>query len=107
VLLLVVEPQLGQRRKIAPGVHASLKQPRHGGIDVRPILQYVVERWPRKQAALRPRMLVAYCVVVGIEQHAKRRMIRPVSGNAFLENERLEEPARVREMPLDWTRVGH
>src|SRR5438093_1388606 len=46
-------------------------------------------------------------VVIGVEEDAKLRMKALVAGQSGLQNEGLEEPARVREVPLDRARVGH
>ena len=52
------------------------------------------------------RMLVADGVVVGVEQH-RTRVEGRVAGSVRREHERLEEPRRVREVPLGRARVGH
>ena len=60
-----------------------------------------------KAARARVADAVADGVVVGIEEHPEPRVERPVAGDVALENEGLEKPRRVREMPLHRARVGH
>src|SRR5688572_2515167 len=45
--------------------------------------------------------------IVRIEQHAERRMERTIPGEGGLQDERLEKPGGVREVPFDRARVGH
>ncbi len=52
-------------------------------------------------------MPVADRVVVGVEKGPECRMVRTVARQTRLEQESLEKPAGVREMPLDRARVGH
>ena len=56
---------------------------------------------------LAARMLVADAVVVGIEQHPVTGAKRPETGLERLQQEGLEKPGGVRQMPLDRARIGH
>ena len=58
------------------------------------------------QATL-PRMPLARCYVVGIEKVRKARMKSTISGQKRAKQERLEEPARVCQMPLRRAYVVH
>jgi len=46
-------------------------------------------------------------LVVGVEEIFEIRMKRAIAGEPWLEQELLEEPAGVREMPLRRARVRH
>src|SRR6202171_4250196 len=106
MLLLVIQAQFDQRVD-ARRQYALAHELGHRRIDVRTRGANFLQRWSRQQSAPGAGMLLADTVVVGIEQHAKRWMEHPVPGQMRDENERLEEPARMREMPLDRTRIGH
>jgi hypothetical protein len=106
VLLLVVRAELdhvAQRRALL----LVLEQPQEMSVDVLAIGVHLRERRAREQPALRPRILRSNAVVVRVEQHAERRLERAVARQRRLECERLEVPARVREVPLRGARVGH
>ena len=80
VLLFVVEAELDQcrERRVLRGIVATRA---HRVIDVRAICKHRLERRARQQAALRPGMLVADAVVVGIEEHPERRIERPIAAS--------------------------
>src|SRR2546428_1207734 len=74
---------------------------------MRPVSMDRRQRRPRQQPALRARVLVADCVVIGVEQYAKRGIVEAITRNMRLEHEGLEKPTRMRKMPFDRARIGH
>lgn len=105
VLLLVMQTQLDALGK---GVRQRpLQQRAHRRVDVPAIGADLVAPRARQHAALGPRMSRADRVVVRIDQHAERGVKGPVVRRVRLQHEGLEEPRRVREVPLHGARVGH
>jgi hypothetical protein len=101
VLLLVVEPELERGRRLA------VEQARDSAVDVRAVLEDFPEVGSRHLPAHRPGHALADRVVVGIEEEIEARVEAPVAGVRAGEDERLEEPAGVREVPPDRARVRH
>src|SRR3546814_3182242 len=60
-----------------------------------------------RSAAGRARMTLAGLFVIGIEEVGIGRIERSVAGQVRLQQEGLEEPGRMRAMPLRRTRVRH
>ena len=104
MLLLVMQPEFDQRRdrRIVPG-----EKIRHRRGDVVPIGHHLGHARPRDEAALRPRMPRSNGLVIGVEEIFERRIERPVSRRVRAQQEGLEEPGRVREMPLGRARIRH
>ena len=105
MLLLMMKTKLDQRRDIESDL--TREQFAHRVVDMRSISAHRGEVWARKQSSFRTRMAVADSVIIGIEQHAEMRIERGVSGRVRHQDERLEKPRRMGEVPLDRTRVGH
>lgn len=106
VLLLVVEPQFQQ------GVESRVAglagdQRVHGFVHMLAVAQYLGQVRAREQAALRPRMARADGVVVGVEQHAVAGMEGAIARRMAAQQEGLEEPGGVRQMPFDGAAVRH
>jgi hypothetical protein len=103
VLLLVVEAELDARR--GPGS----RSPRTARASPRPRERDRPAR-SRGRVATTGRAPAADGArrrdVIRVEQHAERRIERH-EALALGEDERLEEPGRVGEVPLDRARVGH
>src|SRR6185436_14448871 len=101
VLLLVVEAELEDRREIVLERAASRREERADvRVDVRAVGEDLRQRRPRDEAALGTRVLASHEVVVGIEENAEALVEGLVLREPGLENERLEEPARVGQVPL-------
>jgi hypothetical protein len=79
----------------------------HALVDVGAIAQDIGEPGPRDEAALRPRMLLAHTLVVAVEEHAEGGIEGHEIGLEALEQEGLEEPGDVGEMPFRRAGVGH
>jgi len=104
MLLLVIESELEQRLPVAA---AALDQVGHGLGHMPAIGQDLFDSRPGDHAALRPRMPRAHGLVVGIEEIFVGRIESPVAGRVCAEQEGLEEPRRVREMPLGRAGIRH
>ena len=98
VLLLVVQAQLDQRADVVG--HAAAQQVGHRVVDVRAVRQHLGQRRPRQQAAARPLMARADGVVVRVEQEAEALVEAAVAAAVRGQDELLEEPGGVREVPL-------
>jgi hypothetical protein len=87
--------------ELAPLVaRSALEQRRHRRVDVGAVAAHLGHRRSRQQAAVWARIDLPDLLVVGVEQHIKAVTKRPVAGKVRLEQEGLEEPADVREVPL-------
>src|SRR3954452_15738915 len=78
----------------------------HLQVDFAAVAQHLSDRRPRQQTAPRSWKLLTDSVVVGIKQI----LVAAVGGARFpllSENESLEEPRRVRQVPSRRTGVGH
>ncbi len=104
MLLLMVEAELetseGDGRQLRQGVG-------HRRIDMGPILADFVEAGAAEHAATRPRMPLPLAVIIGIEQISPIRVERLVVRHAVAQDEGLEEPARVGEMPFGGRCIRH
>ena len=98
MLLLVLKPELDALRI---GV-AAMVRPRDAIVDLGAIRVHLAQRRPRHPAAPRAIDARADRVVVAVPQIRRARVER-LAG----EHELLEEPRRVREVPLRRARVGH
>ncbi len=108
VLLLVVQAERDQRRQ--GGVRVIVErvdQVRHPGVDMGAIGRDLVDAGTRQHAPRRPRVPRPDGLVVGIEQIAEARIEYAIVARVRLQEEGLEEPGRVRAMPLGRARVGH
>src|SRR5439155_17006270 len=70
-------------------------------------LAYLLHRRPGHQAPARTAVPLAGSFVIGVEEIAVERMGAPVSGIGRAQDERFEEPARVREVPFGRAGVRH
>ncbi len=100
-----MQAKLDQRRELRRGLRGE--QGGDGVVDMVTISEHLLEAGTREHAALGSRMLVADCVVVGVEQHAIRRIELPVARRVRAEYEGLEEPGGVAEMPFHRAGIRH
>ncbi len=108
MLLLVMHPEFDQRLQRRPlGLGRLRDQPGHGRVHVGPIGQDVLQRRARQQAPLGSGMPLAHGLIVGVEQIAEHRVERLVALQVGLQQEGLEEPGHVRQVPLGGTDIGH
>jgi hypothetical protein len=106
MLLLVVEAEFEQERVLF-GQRVSLEERVDAGVDVRAERADFLEARTGEQSARGPRPRGPDRDVVGVEQRAERGIERAVTRQRAGQEERLEEPARVREVPLDRARARH
>ena len=104
VLLFVVQPQHDYILRCRIEI-TGIEQPQHLFVDMGAVGQNFIKRRPGNQAPLRPRMHIPDRVVVGVEQ-VVIRVIQPRHAVGF-QDEALEEPGDVREVPLGGAHVGH
>ena len=108
VLLLVVQAEHDQRPENAlQAAVGTVEQRAHPRVDRLAIPVDLGDRRASEQPAFAPRDPLADRVVVGIEQETIFRWGDPVAGRGRLDDERLEEPARVCQVPLGGAGVGH
>ncbi len=108
MLLLVMQAKHDRRAEsVQQFFIGPVEQRPHPVVDRRAEAIDLSDRRPREQPALGPSDPLADRVVIGVEEIAVLRRdgleIRPRG----LEDERLEEPACVRQVPLDGAGIGH
>src|SRR5260221_9086504 len=106
VLLLVMQAQFDQGAGLC-GKAVGGEQAEQGLVHMTAIREHFFETRARQEAPLRPRVAIADAVVVGVEQDPVLRRESSVTRLVRNQDESLEEPRRVREMPFHRTRVGH
>ena len=108
VLLLVVQAEFEERGDRGDcSLAGSLQQGEHPLVDHPAVGVHLGDGRPRQEPAGRPRPPVADRVVVRVEQKAVERVERPKVRRVGREDERLEEPGGVCQVPLRRTAVGH
>jgi hypothetical protein len=105
VLLLVIQPERHQLADLFTVV--LVQQLVYRFVHVRPVNEHLADGWPRQQAALRARVHLACCVVIGIEQVVILLVVDAVPGKMRLEHELLEEPRHVGKMPARGAHIRH
>ena len=101
VLLLVLQPDLQDRGGRVRRVQgASSQEFLHVSVHVAAVVENLLQARSGEEAARRPGVLLSHGLVVGIEQDTKLRMRVPVAGQLVFQQEGLEEPAGVRQVPL-------
>ena len=75
-------------------------------IDMSAIGADFVERGAAQHAAARPRVARPFGLVIAVEQEAAALVERAIAGHVVAQDEGLEEPGRVREMPFGRRSVG-
>ena len=108
MLFLMVQPQLEDGRKARQHVAARGRQERlERRVDVIPVGANLCHRRTRQQSPARARVRLADGVVVRVEEGLEPVVERPVTAQSRPQDEGLEEPARVRQVPLHRADVGH
>ena len=108
MLLLVVQSDLQNARDFGPRRTARFGDQRFNRrIDVRAVLRDLGRVRPRDQSTFGPRMARAGGDVIRVEQKREALIVNPVGGHVRLNQKRLEEPGRVRAMPLGRACVRH
>ena len=108
MLLLVVEPDLHQRRQLLQGRTVGLAQePAHLPVHVGPEGVHLVDGGAADPAPPVPAVALAGLHVVGIEEVGVGLVRGLVAGEVGLQEEGLEEPAHVRQVPLGGADVLH
>jgi PPM family protein phosphatase len=79
----------------------------HGGVHVVAVFEHLGDGGSRDVAALRTAVPLAGLHVIGVEQERVVRVVRAVARRVRHEDERLEEPRGVCQVPLRGAHVGH
>ncbi len=103
MLLLVIDAELDQLCRLLRKV--AVEQPAERLVDVSAICAHLFGRGTREQPALGARLARADALVIGVEAIFEALFEHAVAAQEALQQERLEEPRRVREMPLGRARV--
>src|SRR6266404_2181612 len=82
-------------------------EPRHRGADIVAIGADDIDRGTRQQPALGSRMTRTGGLIIGVEEVGEGRVEDPIARVEPSEDERLEEPGRMREMPLCRADIRH
>ncbi len=106
VLLFMVQSEFDRRTNISRIVSRT-EQFSDLVINMSPESANILNQRPRQQTAPGPWMHLARRVVIGIEQVMILIVKTTVTFFVGFENETLEKPGRVRQMPLGWTHVRH
>ena len=108
MLLLMIEPELDQLAGRGPGIDGKrVEQPAHRPVHMGAIGDDLGDLRPGQQAAVGTRMPLAHALVIGIEQISESRIEGLVARQVRREDESLEEPGDVSQMPLGGTHVRH
>ena len=108
VLLLVIEPDLHQRRQLAERVFArALEEFHHRRIDVAAIGGDFVGRGPGQMAALVAGVPGAGADIIGIEEIGVVGMKRRIIRTMLAEQELLEEPGGMGAVPFRRAGIRH
>ena len=105
MLLLVLQAKFDQGGR--RGRKASLQQAQHRFIDMAAIGPHLIERRAAEEAALRARMALADAHIITVELNRIGRIESAIAGLVLREEKRLEEPARMRQMPFGRAGVRH
>src|SRR5580700_4031134 len=105
VLLLVVTAQFHELRDSRGSI--LLQQLLNAGVDMLTIPNDRLECWPSQQASAWARMACADGLIVGVEQEIKMLVEYPIPRQMRYEEEALEEPRRMSQMPFRRAGVRH
>jgi hypothetical protein len=105
VLLLVIQTE--QERESERGINVALQALEHRRVDAPAVVADLRQCRPRDQAARISSVHRAGTLIIRIEQEVPLRIERRAARAAAPEHEALEEPGRVRQMPLDGAGIGH
>src|SRR6185503_19107720 len=84
-----------------------LEKLEHVLVDITAILEYLLDGRSSHETALRTTVSLASLNVVRVEEVRVPRIERHIMRIPLPQNERLEKPARVSQVPLRRTYVGH
>ena len=105
VLLLVIDAELDQLCRLARKL--AVAEPHQGVVDEGAIGAHLIAGWSRQEATLGPRVTRAHALVIGVEAIFEALVEHAVAGQEALQQEGLEEPGGVREMPLGRASIVH
>jgi len=106
MLLFVLQPQRHESGQAGIG-GMRVEQLLDAVVDRGAIPLHIGQRRSRDEPALRARVYLADALVVAVEQHPKARIERPEAGLVRFQDEGLEEPGGVREVPLRRAGIRH
>ena len=104
MLLFVVQPKRKQlRTALSDNVHRLQQRLVHP----KPVVDDFGKRRSRQQATLRPGMAWALGLIIAVEQVGPAWVLQPITGHVITQQEGLEKPAGMREVPFGWGGVRH
>ena len=106
MLLLVMHAEFEKWRDVRVLLRARGEDFAQALVDMRAIGEHFLDGRAREQAALGTRMTRPLALVIGIEEVGKA-LVEGTKARHAREDERLEEPRRMREVPLRRARVIH
>ena len=107
MLLLVIDADLDEARDLGRRADAAGQQPRQRLVDMRAIGQHLLGRGARQHATLGARLPGPLALVIGVEAVVERGVESPVVRQMLGEDEGLEEPGDVGQVPLGRAGVVH
>jgi hypothetical protein len=107
MLLLVIDADLDKPRDLRGIAQSDRKHLSQPSIDMPAIGMDFIGARPRQQSAMLARLPLALRLIIGIEAEVEPLVEDAIAGRMGLENEALEEPGRVRKVPLGGARVVH
>ena len=97
MLLLVIDAELDQFERVGRKLRQRALQ---RFVDMGAVGAHLVERGPAEHAAARARMPRPFRLVIAVEQEGVALVERRVAGQVIAQDEGLEEPGRVGEVPF-------
>ncbi len=108
MLLLVMDAELDQRRRLGPiRLVEPLDQPGRRGADMVAVRRDALHSRPRQKPALRPRVARTDRLVVRVKQVAEVRVEFVIAPGEAAQQEGFEKPGHVCEMPLGRADIRH
>src|SRR5260221_10468522 len=105
MLLLMIDADLDKARDFSLLCFFPRKEAAKPIVDVRAIAKNALCRGPRKEATLRAGMAGAQRLVIGVEAIVERFVEQLVATEMRLQDEVLEKPRHVSEMPFRRTGI--
>ena len=107
MLLLMIDANLDDPRQLRSGFNAARKQLFEPGVHMRAVGEDAIAGRPREEPAHSPRLAGPMRFIIGVEAIVEGRIEQVILLEIQGENESLEEPGRMRQMPFRRAGVVH